>query len=123
MGNILIRSLARPRVRSFRRPLNRLPVRSLGRFSNKSFNYSNIPKKGIYGFTSDSGKRVKYIGASNDGIYDRLNNHIRYGRLTKNNNIFVYPMPGYTKSSIDAVEKMLISLFQPTFNKNGKGLK
>jgi len=130
LGRLPSRSLGRlPPPRSFGRlskSLDRPPMRicgsslvPLGKLSNQSTRKSIIvPKRGVYGWTSDSGKHVKYIGSSYSSIYNRLNSHIQSGKLTKNNQVFVYPMPRSNKTTVNSVEKTLISLFQPTFNRS-----
>ncbi len=125
LGRSLVRTRSLARTRPLPRPqvkqVNRLPIIPLGRLSTKSFNRSNIPEKGIYGWTSNSGKQIKYIGSSNSNISNRLSVHMRNGILTKNNNIYVYPMPISTKTDIYLVEKGLIWSLQPKYNKQGKG--
>lgn len=42
-----------------------------------------LHKKRSHRWTSESKKRVKYIGSSNNNISLRLNSHIKSGKLTK----------------------------------------
>ncbi len=74
--------------------------------------------RGIYGWSSDSGKHQKYIGESSNNVSGRLNRHIKDGKLTQNNKIWVRLMPRSSNKTIARVEQKYIKMYKPTLNKS-----